>query len=98
MDTLCERHLARGSVEIRARFAVRFQEPNVCAALLQRIVPGDLLVMHDTGAHGHAMGCNYNGKLQMAEVLWQGGDKFKVNRRAEMLADHFVTLDYPGLR
>jgi len=59
---------------------------------------GDLVVIHDTGAHGHAMGFNYNGKLRSAEVLWQGGDKFRVIRRAETLADHFATLDYPGLK
>ncbi len=58
---------------------------------------GDLLVIHDTGAHGHAMGFNYNGKLRSAEVLWQGGANFKVIRRAETLRDHFATLDYPGL-
>ena len=58
---------------------------------------GDLLVIHDTGAHGHAMGFNYNGKLRSAEVLWQGGTRFKLIRRAETLADHFATLDYPGL-
>ncbi len=58
---------------------------------------GDLVVIHDTGAHGHAMGFNYNGKLRSAEVLWQGGGKWKVIRRAETLADHFATLDYPGL-
>ena len=38
---------------------------------------GDLLVIHDTGAHGHAMGFNYNGKLRSAELLWQGGVRFK---------------------
>lgn len=59
---------------------------------------GDLLVIHDTGAHGHAMGFNYNGKLRSAEVLWQGGNNFKVIRRAETMADHFATLDYPGLK
>lgn len=58
---------------------------------------GDLLVIHDTGAHGHAMGFNYNGKLRSAEVLWQGGTNFKVIRRAEILQDHFATLDYPSL-
>jgi diaminopimelate decarboxylase len=58
---------------------------------------GDLVVIHDTGAHGHAMGFNYNGKLRSAEVLWQGGTKFKVIRRAETLEDHFGTLDHPGL-
>lgn len=59
---------------------------------------GDLVVIHDTGAHGHAMGFNYNGKLRSAEVLWQGGTKYKLIRRAETLADHFATLDYAGLR
>lgn len=58
---------------------------------------GDLLVIHDTGAHGHAMGFNYNGKLRSAELLWQGGERFKLIRRAETLADHFATLDFPGL-
>ena len=58
---------------------------------------GDLVVIHDTGAHGHAMGFNYNGKLRSAEVLWQGDGRFKLIRRAETLADHFATLDYPGL-
>lgn len=58
---------------------------------------GDLLVIHDTGAHGHAMGFNYNGKLRSAEVLWQGGTTFKVIRRAETLEDYFATLEYPGL-
>jgi diaminopimelate decarboxylase len=59
---------------------------------------GDLLVIHDTGAHGHAMGFNYNGKLRSAEVLWSGGTQFRVIRRAENYADHFATLDYPGLK
>jgi diaminopimelate decarboxylase len=58
---------------------------------------GDLLVIHDTGAHGHAMGFNYNGKLRSAELLWQGGTQFKLIRRAESYADHFATLDFPGL-
>ncbi len=58
---------------------------------------GDLVVIHDTGAHGHAMGFNYNGKLRSAELLWQGGTKFKVIRRAETLKDHFATLEYAGL-
>ncbi|MBE7538623.1 MAG: diaminopimelate decarboxylase [Opitutaceae bacterium] len=59
---------------------------------------GDLVVIHDTGAHGHAMGFNYNGKLRSAEVLWRRSGGWKVIRRAETLADHFATLDYPGLR
>jgi len=58
----------------------------------------DLLVIHDTGAHGHSMGFNYNAKLRSAEVLWQGDGKFKMIRRAETYADLFATLDYPGLK
>ena len=59
---------------------------------------GDLVVIHDTGAHGHAMGFNYNGKLRSAEVLWKGGGDWKLIRRAETLADPLATLDYPGLK
>ena len=59
---------------------------------------GDLVVIHDTGAHGHAMGFNYNGKLRSAEILWQGGTNYKLIRRAETLDDLFATLDFPGLR
>lgn len=58
---------------------------------------GDLVVIHDSGAHGHSMGFNYNGKLRSAEVLWKGDGTWSVIRRAETLADHFATLDYPGL-
>jgi len=58
---------------------------------------GDLVVIHDTGAHGHAMGFNYNGRLRSAEVLWQGGTQYRLIRRAETLDDLFATLDYPGL-
>lgn len=58
---------------------------------------GDLVVIHDSGAHGHSMGFNYNGKLRSAEVLWQGEGKYQLIRRAETYADHFSTLEYPGL-
>jgi len=58
---------------------------------------GDYLVIHDTGAHGHAMGFNYNGKLRSAEYLMQEDGSFKMIRRAETLQDLFSTLDYKGL-
>ena len=58
---------------------------------------GDLLVIHDSGAHGHSMGFNYNGKLRSAELLWKGEGNYEVIRRAETYTDHFATLDYPGL-
>ena len=61
---------------------------------LPEIVPGDILVIHDTGAHGHAMGFNYNGKLRSAEFLMQTDGTFKMIRRAETLDDHFATLSF----
>ena len=61
------------------------------------VEPGDLLVLHDAGAHGHAMGFQYNGKLRSAELLLRTDGTFKVIRRAETPADYFATLDYPGL-
>ena len=54
---------------------------------------GDILVIHDTGAHGHCMGYNYNGKLRSAEVLLREDGSFKMIRRAETPADYFATLD-----
>jgi diaminopimelate decarboxylase len=63
---------------------------------LPAIHPGDLMVIHDTGAHGHAMGFNYNGKLRSAEFLIQAGGRFKLIRRAETVQDYFATLDFEG--
>ena len=64
---------------------------------LPAIEGGDLLVLHDTGAHGRSMGYNYNGKLRSAEVLLRQNGKFELIRRAETPADYFATLSYPGL-
>ncbi len=60
---------------------------------LPKLEVGDILVFHDVGAHGHAMGFNYNGKLRPAEVLWQGGKESRLIRRAETLEDYFATLN-----
>lgn len=54
---------------------------------------GDILVIHDTGAHGHSMGYNYNGKLRSAEVLLHEDGSFKLIRRAEKPSDYFATFD-----
>lgn len=63
------------------------------ARALPRIDEGDLVVIHDTGAHGHAMGFNYNGKLRSAELLLrENGDVVQI-RRAETPDDLFSTLD-----
>ena len=64
---------------------------------LPEVERGDILVIHDTGAHGHAMGFQYNGKLRSAELLLQSDGQVRQIRRGESLADYFATLDYPGL-
>ena len=53
---------------------------------------GDLLVIHDAGAHGLAMGYNYNGKLRCAEVLLQPDGSTRLIRRAETPEDYFATI------
>ncbi|OCL28495.1 diaminopimelate decarboxylase [Orenia metallireducens] len=61
--------------------------------MLPKIDKGDLVVIHDTGAHGFAMGYNYNGKLRSAEVLLKEDGTTELIRRAETPADYFATLD-----
>lgn len=61
---------------------------------LPEIEVGDLVVIHDTGAHGHSMGFNYNGKLRSAELLYQSDGSVKLIRRAETTEDHLSTLDF----
>ncbi len=61
--------------------------------MLPKIETGDLLVIHDTGAHGYSMGYNYNGKLKSAEVLLKTDGTTELIRRAETPADYFATLD-----
>ncbi len=64
---------------------------------LPKIDMGDLLVIHDAGAHGHSMGFQYNGKLRSAELLLHADGSVSKIRRAEAAADYFATLDFPGL-
>jgi diaminopimelate decarboxylase len=64
---------------------------------LPEVAPGDLVVIHDAGAHGHAMGFNYNGKLRSAELLLREDGSVVQIRRAETEADLFATLDFAGL-
>ena len=59
--------------------------------MLPKIDIGDLLVIHDTGAHGHAMGYQYNGRLRSAEVLLQADGSTRLIRRAETPEDYFAT-------
>ena len=60
--------------------------------MLPKIDRGDLLVIHDTGAHGFAMGYNYNGRLRSAEILLKEDGSTKMIRRAETIEDYFATL------
>jgi diaminopimelate decarboxylase len=60
--------------------------------MLPKINMGDLLYIHDTGAHGFAMGYNYNGKLKSAEVLLHPDGTFEEIRRAERAEDYFATF------
>ena len=59
---------------------------------LPHLNPGDLIAMHDTGAHGYAMGFNYNGKLRSGELLWHGNGRFSEIRRPETIEDYFRTM------
>ncbi|MDF1554238.1 MAG: diaminopimelate decarboxylase [Deferrisomatales bacterium] len=61
---------------------------------LPRIEEGDLLLIHDTGAHGHAMGFTYNGRLRPQELLLREDGSVELIRRAETLEDHFATLNF----
>lgn len=64
---------------------------------LPRIDIGDLVFIHDAGAHGYAMGYNYNGKLRSAELLLREDGKVEMIRRAETADDYFATFDFTGL-
>lgn len=79
-----------GLCENNDKFAIERSLPEV------RV--GDILVIHDTGAHGHAMGYNYNGKLRSAEVLLRTDGSFQLIRRAETPMDYFATLDCTEFR
>ncbi len=61
--------------------------------MLPKVDMGDLIYIHDTGAHGFAMGYNYNGKLKSAEILLKEDGNFELIRRAETPADYFATFD-----
>tara|TARA_A200000113_G_C8613359_1_gene273354 strand:- start:105 stop:545 length:441 start_codon:yes stop_codon:yes gene_type:complete len=65
---------------------------------LPQVEIGDLVVIHDAGAHGHSMGFNYNAKLRSAELLLRENGEVMQIRRAETMDDHFATLDFDGLK
>jgi len=65
---------------------------------LPKVEVGDTVVIHDTGAHGHAMGFNYNGKLRGGELLLRENGEVEEIRRSETLQDYFATLDFDKLQ
>ncbi|HEX9017241.1 MAG TPA: diaminopimelate decarboxylase, partial [Chloroflexota bacterium] len=65
--------------------------------MLPEVEVGDLVVIHDTGAHGYAMGFQYNGKLRSAELLLRENGEVVEIRRAETPEDYFQTLDFGAL-
>ncbi len=65
--------------------------------MLPKIDMGDILVIHDAGAHGFSMGYNYNGKLRSAEVLLKEDGTSQLIRRAETPQDYFATFDFMNL-
>ncbi len=64
---------------------------------LPRVEMGDILAIHDAGAHGHSMGYNYNGKLRCGELLLEEDGSVRLIRRAQTPKDYFSTLDCSGL-
>ena len=62
--------------------------------MLPKVDNGDILFIHDTGAHGFSMGYNYNGKLRSSEILFCEDKSHKLIRRAETLDDYFATFDF----
>lgn len=78
-----------GLCENNDKFAVERSMPE--------IEIGDLLAIHDAGAHGFAMGYNYNGKLHSCEILLNEDGSTKLIRRAEQPKDYFATFDYDGI-
>ncbi|MBO7123563.1 MAG: diaminopimelate decarboxylase [Treponema sp.] len=65
---------------------------------LPKIENGDLVIIHDAGAHGRAMGFNYNGKLRAGEILMRSDGSFVQIRRRETVEDLFATLDLDGVK
>ncbi len=61
---------------------------------LPKIGDGDLVLIHDAGAHGHSMGFNYNGRLRPRELLLRSDGTVSLIRREEILSDHFATLQF----
>jgi len=78
------------------KFAIQRKMPRIVTAAEK--APGDLIVIHDAGAHGRSMGFNYNGKLRCGELLLRADGSVTQIRRAETADDYFATLDIDGVK
>ncbi|MCL2234024.1 MAG: diaminopimelate decarboxylase, partial [Treponema sp.] len=78
------------------KFAIQRELPAITVAAENGY--GDLVVIHDAGAHGRAMGFNYNGKLRCGELLLRPDGSVKQIRRPETVDDYFATLDLDALK
>ena len=87
-DAVCDHKydIAGGLCENNDKFAIDRKLP--------KIDKGDYLVIHDTGAHGFAMGYNYNGRLRSAELMLKENGSVEMIRRAETPDDYFATFDF----
>jgi diaminopimelate decarboxylase len=83
----CPQDVVGSLCENNDKFAV--QRP------LPALTEGDILLIHDTGAHGHSMGFNYNGRLRPKELLLCQDGSVKLIRRAETIDDYLTTLSFP---
>ena len=91
MIALTEFGIAKKNIYMDKQSGKDFDRPRY-KRLVKKLHPGDLLVIHDAGAHGLAMGYNYNGKLRCAEVLLQPDGSTRLIRRAETPEDYFATM------
>jgi diaminopimelate decarboxylase len=80
------------------KFAIQRKLPKIDTAAQSPDGKGDFVVIHDAGAHGRAMGFNYNGKLRCGEVLLRQDGSTVMIRRPETVNDYFATLDLAGLK
>jgi len=80
------------------KFAVQRNLPKITAAAQAPDGKGDFVVIHDAGAHGRAMGFNYNGKLRCGELLLRRDGSTIMIRRPETTGDYFITLDTAGVK
>ncbi|MDR0502525.1 MAG: diaminopimelate decarboxylase [Treponema sp.] len=96
-QTLTETYDVVGSLcENNDKFAIQRQLPKIVTSAENG--KGDFVVIHDAGAHGRAMGFNYNGKLRCGELLLRVDGSVAQIRRAETVDDYFTTLDISGVK